>query len=194
MIIKNGMKFERLLVLSREESTRHGKRWKCLCDCGSTTVVYGHKLLSGQAKSCGCIRREKQHGKAGTRLYRIWGGIKTRCNNPNSDHFNSYMGRGIAICDEWRDDFMAFYNWALANGYRDDLTLDRKDPNGNYEPANCRWATTSEQNSNKTTTPLVSYQGETHTLKDWAAITGIKYQTLFWRYKNGWPPEKIIAN
>lgn len=187
-----GAKFERLEVISRAPSTRHGKRWLCSCKCGNSTIAYEAKLLSGTTKSCGCLLKEKRHGKSHTRLYRIWGGMKTRCYNPNSDHFKDYMGRGITICDEWRNSFEAFHDWAVANGYRDDLTIDRKDPNGNYEPSNCQWITTKEQNRNKTSTAVIEYRGEKRRLKEWAAITGVGYQALFWRYKQGWTPEEII--
>ena len=118
--------------------------------------------------------------------------MKTRCLNPNSDHYKDYMGRGISICDEWRNDFKAFHNWALANGYRDNLSIDRKDPDGNYCPENCRWATKKEQANNKRVTPLVEFDGEKRTLKELSLLTGVAYQTLFWRYKHGWPADKII--
>ena len=191
-----GQKFGRLTAM---EYAGDG-RWKCVCECGNTTTVKTHKLRIGHTKSCGCYAKEvsvengkmKKHGGTGTRLYKIWAGIKTRCYNQNTEHFNLYMNRGITVCDEWRDDFGAFRDWALANGYQDHLTLDRKDNDGPYSPENCRWATAKEQTDNRRRTIRLSYGGETHTLMEWADITGIKYVTLFWRYKQNWSPERIL--
>ena len=90
-----------------------------------------------------------KHGMRHTRLYNIWRSMNQRCNNPNTINFKRYGGRGITVCDEWKDDFQAFYDWAMANGYSDELTIDRLDPNGNYEPSNCRWATWEQQANNK---------------------------------------------
>lgn len=137
-------------------------------------------------------RKQRRHGGTGTRLYRIWDHMKTRCYNPRCDHYKDYMGRGIKICDEWRYDFAAFRDWALANGYRDDLSIDRIDPNGNYEPSNCRWESTPNQNRNKTTSVIIEFQGQMLPLKEIATRTGQKYVTLFWRYNQGWSPQEII--
>lgn len=135
---------------------------------------------------------EKKHGLIHHRLYRIWGCMKTRCLNKNDEHFPLYGGRGITICDEWKHDFQAFYDWAMANGYQDNLTIDRIDVNGNYEPSNCRWLTRQEQNFNKRNTIFVTLNGETKSLAEWAAETGIYYQTLVYRYKAGKSPAEIL--
>ncbi len=128
----------------------------------------------------------ERYGLRNTRLYGIWNGIKQRCNNPNRPKYKSYGGRGIKVCNEWNTSFKSFYDWAMANGYRDDLTIDRIDVNGNYEPSNCRWTSLKEQSYNKTTSKFISYNGEVKTLAEWAQEYGIKYGTLFYRIKNGW--------
>lgn len=129
--------------------------WLCQCDCGNTTVVSSSNLGIGTF-SCGCGKREskaKTHGCASHReyhrLYHIWNGIKFRCYNQKSKDFKNYGMRGIKMCDEWLRDFPTFQAWAMLNGYSEDLSIDRIDVNGNYEPSNCRWATIAEQNKNK---------------------------------------------
>lgn len=123
------------------------------------------------------MSRGIQHGGFGTRLYRIWNGMKQRCSNPNDPSYRIYGGRGIKVCDDWIK-FVPFRDWALANGYEDTLTIDRINPDGNYEPSNCRWATKKEQAHNRRHQVLLTYHGETKPLFEWATILGIEYKIL----------------
>jgi hypothetical protein len=151
-----GKHFGRLTVIEPIYEEHKRTRWRCLCECGKETVVGSiHHLTSGNTRSCGCLHNEVaatnhyKHGGKGTRLYNIWKNARQRCRNKNNRDFNKWYGvRGIKFTTEW-DDFEKFKEWAEANGYSDDLTLDRIDPNGDYCPNNCRWASWKEQRHNQ---------------------------------------------
>ena len=168
-----GMRFGRLVVIFRSEDyvSPKGKTcvcWLCRCDCGNDIIVNGRNLRKGNTKSCGClksettIKRNLTHNLSKTRIYHIWQDLKKRCVNKNCKCFERYGGRGITICQEWLDDFMNFYNWAINNGYQKDLTIDRKDVNGNYCPENCRWVTQKQQANNKRNNRYITYNNKTY--------------------------------
>ena len=145
MQLSPGQRFNKLVVLEFHRIVPQGTYWKCLCDCGKTTIVTGSNLSMGKTKSCGCLHKPHGESKPGkSRLYKIWSCIQQRCEYPGHKAFPRYGGRGITICAEWRRDFPAFRFWALSHGYRDDLTIDRIDNDGNYEPGNCQWLTRAE--------------------------------------------------
>lgn len=146
---KAGQKFGKLTLIERLPG---GQKWRCRCDCGAEVVTQ----ISGGSRGCylcshKSINIKHGHNRNGTpdRLYRIWIGMKSRCHNSNDTGFDYYGARGITVCDEWKDDFQAFYDWSMLHGYSDELSIDRIDVNGNYEPSNCRWITMVEQQRNK---------------------------------------------
>jgi hypothetical protein len=130
----------------------------------------------------------------GTRLYHIWGGMKCRCSCPTNKDYPNYGGRGIGVCEEWKNDFSAFMKWAFENGYTDELTLDRIDTNGNYCPENCRWVTNLVQQNNKRTSHYIEHNGEKHTIAEWARMLGLRRDTLRQRVLAGWPLDKILSS
>lgn len=192
-----GQRFGNLTVIERAENSKDGgAKWLCKCDCGNETVVKAGNLKSGHARSCNCLKKEKHiaiHGQTGTRIYREWQDMKKRCYNPKRQSYKTHGARGITVCDEWLHDFKAFYDWALANGYSDSLTIDRKDVNGNYEPSNCRWATAKEQANNTRRNHLITYSGKTQTLQQWADEIGISRQVIERRIARGWGTEKALS-
>lgn len=135
-----------------------------------------------------------KHGKRHTRLYTIYANIKTRCYNKKNIRYKLYGARGITMCEEWKNDFQSFYDWSMANGYREDLTIDRIDNNGNYEPSNCRWVTWRGQQNNRRNNHLIEFNGHAHTMAEWSRLIGIPYQTLVRRINvYGWSVERALT-
>lgn len=191
-----GQRFGRLTVLERAEKRKNGMAfWICLCDCGNTTQpIRTADLKNGKTKSCGCLRNKAKHGMSYSRIYQIWVDLKSRCFNQNHKSFKHYGGRGITVCDEWRNSFEAFYEWALSHGYSDGLTIDRIDVDGNYCPANCRWATYKMQENNTRRNRYLTYNGKTQTMKQWAEEFNINYVTLSSRINTlHWTVEKALT-
>lgn len=156
-----GQRFGRLVVVGRAGSDKHyHTKWKCRCDCGKETIVQGTSLESGNTKSCSCLKDETAkitrtiHGKSTSRLHKVWAGMKERCSNPQNNRYHQYGGRGITVCDDWKNNFQAFYDWAMANGYdenapRGQCTIDRIDNDKGYCPDNCRWVNMKIQRHNQ---------------------------------------------
>lgn len=187
-----GKRYNHLIVLRFNHTNKYGKSlWLCRCDCGNEKLYQKWQLESGTVKGCGCLT--KKHGLCHTRLHTILEDVKQRCLNSNNKYYSYYGGRGITICDEWRKDFKSFYDWAMANGYSDDLTIDRIDNNGNYEPKNCRWATRKEQQRNLRCNRWITHQGETHTFAEWSRILGIPPNTILLRANKNLPVEQILS-
>lgn len=132
------------------------------------------------------------HKRSGTRLYNIWNGMKQRCRDKNHIKYKNYGARGIRVCDDWLHDFMNFYNWAINNGYKENLTIDRIDVNGNYEPSNCQWLTNFEQQHNKTNLIILEYDGKSLCISEWARLLNIPETTLRSRHRRGWPDNECL--
>jgi hypothetical protein len=191
----SGQKFSRITVISLNRSGNGGKTyWNCICECGSEKVIRGDGIVSGAVLSCGCYCKElkskqmfdmfTRHGKSGTSLHNVWLSIIQRCKNPNNSAYNYYGGRGITICDRW----LNFENFLADIGERPskDHSIDRISNNGNYEPGNCRWATRSEQSTNRRNTTWINIEGCVQPLPVWAKLTMTKDETIRARLKKGW--------
>lgn len=191
-----GQRFGKLTIIKRATNKGKETAWECLCDCGNVCHVSVANLRSG-TKSCGCLRHEgrnAKHGKCNTRLYTIWSSMKERCFNKNSYAYKWYGMKGIIVCDEWRGEngFENFYNWAMQNGYKQGLSIDRIDVYGNYEPSNCRWADMITQANNKSNTLYIRYNGKSETVRYWSEKTGMRRSTIYSRHKKGWSAEEIF--
>lgn len=200
-----GEKYGRLTVVDIIPSVnaRKGYSWKCRCECGKETAVSPYKLITGKTKSCGCGKRDRvktdplfdrtTHGGRHERLYHIWHGMKQRCERKGNNDYHNYGGRGISVCKEWRNDYSAFKEWALSNGYTDELTIERKNVDGNYCPENCAWISSKAQARNRRTSHWVEYNGERHIVTEWAEIYGVEACALYNRLRLGWSMEKAIS-
>lgn len=196
-----GKEFGKLTVLEYAYTKNCKAYWKCLCDCGKICIVPAGTLLNGTAKSCGCNRKEAmrkvatKHGLRDTRLYSIWCNMKDRCYNQNNPQYKWYGGKDtpIEICSEWLHDFKTFYDWAMTNGYKDDLTIDRINFNGNYSPDNCRFVTIQEQQNNKSNNHLLTYNGKTMNITQWAQELGLPRGVIKDRLRGGWSVEKALT-
>ena len=190
-----GRRYGRLLVLAEGEHRNKRIYWICKCDCGKTKQINGRHLRRGNISSCGCISKEGNHVTHGlskrNRLYRIRGGIKSRCDNPNVPSYKHYGARGISVCEEWRD-YKAFHEWAVSNGYSEELTIDRIDVDGNYCPENCRWISRGEQVNNRRTTKYVTINGIKKPRSEWAKEYGISYWTLRSRHDFGYQGLELL--
>ncbi len=194
-----GMRFGRLVVLERDIKPEYKTTfWRCKCDCNNIVSVRRNALLRGATKSCGCFQVENarklstKHSGGKTRLYNIWKSMRKRCNNEKDRAYRYYGGRGIKVCKEW-EDFENFRKWAYSNGYTDELTIERKDVNGNYCPENCTWITQAEQTNNRTSTRYLEYNGKRMSMADWSKETGIEEYNIFQRLKLGWSVEKALT-
>lgn len=198
-----GNRFGNLVVLGFYEYrySKSGHKqcyWKCKCDCGKEKIVSSRSLKTGNVKSCGCLVRRRNlayfttHGMTNTRIYNIYAKMKQRCFNKNCEQYKYYGGRGITIFDEWQKDFQAFYDWAVANGYKDNLTIERKNVNGDYCPENCEWIPQSEQSKNRNTCHYITCCGETKTVSDWSKELHVSRSCIRDREKKFGSGEKAI--
>lgn len=198
-----GEHYLNMIILGKEKNVVYGtkRRYICKCEYGKIHYIFANNLKN--AKSCGCVRRgmkgqknpSYKHGESHTsKLYSVLRGMKRRCYDNKSKDYSSYGGRGIKVCKEWvgEDGYINFKKWALENGYKEGLTIDRIDVNGNYEPSNCRWTTAIEQCNNRRNNVRLTYNGESKTIAEWSRELNIPSSTLYCRRSKGWNVENIL--
>lgn len=193
-----GERFGRLVVIGDGGLNNDKHRlWLCRCDCGTMTTVLPSHARRGTKSSCGCYRRELatqlklSHGYARTPEYGVWAGIKARCYNPNKPSYVDYGGRGIRMCDRWRNSFSAFYE-DMGHRPSPDLTIERIDNEGDYEPGNCVWAPRSVQSWNRRPTVWLEYKGRSINKRDASLIAGVPPDRIKQRLAKGWSVERAI--
>jgi hypothetical protein len=196
LIDLTGQIFGRLKVTSRAENRNARPTWHCDCECGNSCIARGGDLRSGRHRSCGCLQMDAatRHGHSSytgppSPTYKTWIGMIQRCTNQAAPHYDTYGGRGITVCEKWRN----FIQFLKDMGERPEgLTLDRKNTNGNYEPDNCQWSTRKEQGRNRRSNRMIEYKGETHCISEWADILGISHELIRSRLKIGWSFEDAV--
>lgn len=199
-----GKTFGRLTVKSYSGNTKGECCWICMCECGTEVIIRAGGLRSGQTQSCGCLKKQRisettrkrktTHGLSRTPLYRLWSQIKNRCYNNRHKKFHLYGGRGIVMCEQWRNDPKAFIDWVITNiGQKPkQQSIDRIDSNKNYEPGNIRWADALKQNNNKRTNLVVKIDGQKKTVTEWAVVLGVRVHLLRNRIAKGWSPLDVV--
>lgn len=198
--IKNGEKYGCYTIIENLGTRKKDGHvyYKVKCDCGNEQILRSSIIRNGIQICCPICSKKKsntyKHGMSNTRIFNIWQDMFQRCYNSNCKAYKNYGARGIIICDEWKNNFISFYNWSIKNGYDDTLTIDRIDVNGNYEPLNCRWADKYMQANNTRTNRHIKYNGEIHTMAEWSKILNIESYNLENRLnKYGWSIEKAFS-
>lgn len=200
--IKTGEVYGNLTVISecvpRIYSGYPHRVFMCQCKCGETKEILLSKIRTGHTISCGCYKKEvfikhhHTHNMSNTKFYRLWNGMKNRCYLKSDKDYKNYGSRGISVCEEWRKDILSFYNWAIDNGYKNGLSIDRIDNNGSYEPNNCRWITNAEQSHNKRNNVNIKIDGITKCLSEWCRIFNVSRSTATNRLHNGYDINKVF--
>ena len=192
-----GQRFGRLVVIKDGGTNKKTGRvqWLCLCDCGNTVLVNAKQLRNGDTQSCGCLHKDvcTIHGDSYSRLHNIWNGMKQRCDNRNNSAYPYYGGRGIKYCAEWSN-YIKFKEWAInKGGYKEDLTLDRIDTDGNYEPSNCRFVSMKVQQNNTRRNRRITFNGQTRTITEWSELLGFSATLIPDRLDLGWSVEEALT-
>ena len=201
-----GERFGRLTIVEEKEPKLYKPRtyariFLCKCDCGNMVVASYTNLKAGNVRSCGCLKKDCGKGVLSNesqnqdklRLHMIWQCMKNRCNANSGRYYKNYKLRGISVCEEWKNDFNAFYEWAINNGYYPTLSIDRIDGTKGYSPNNCRWATAKMQANNIKTNVIITYNGESHTIPEWSQITNIPSYVIRNRRNYGWNVERTLT-
>ena len=193
-----GKKFNSLTIIKIESHNKSGHyKLLCKCDCGNEKSIRADRVIKNITKTCGCQNKGYNYNLNGlsrkyNNLYSLWNTMRHRCYNPKNKKYKNYGARGIRVCDEWKYSFEPFLNWALNNGYKKGLTIDRIDVNGNYEPINCRWTTLLMQARNKTNNRMITYKNQTKCLSQWCDELNLDNKAISARFSLGWSIERAF--
>lgn len=191
-----GKRFSRLVAIECAYKNKKVHFWRFKCDCGNEKLIRKGDVMHGKTQSCGCFLRESvtTYGSHRERLYKIWWGLLKRCYQSHTKGYAGYGARGIKVCAAWKDNYFIFKEWSLANGYSDDLSIDRINNDGNYEPSNCRWATDKIQNRNRGSyNATITFNNSTKTVAEWAENLNLRPALLYQRLSKGWEVEKVLS-
>ena len=193
----SGCEYGFVTVLGRVKSTGHNNSvWQCRCRCGTVRTFYKQQLTKYPNVNCGCqtarllSERHRKHGKSKSLVYKAWAAMKDRCFNPANTHYYAYGGRGISVCDRWRDSFDSFL--ADMGDRPDGFTIERIDTNGDYEPGNCRWASRKEQQNNRRCNVRLEIDGVTKTISEWSEYSGVHRSVVVSRIRRGWTARDAV--
>lgn len=193
----SGKKFNRLTAICFDHRSGKDYYWKFKCDCGKEKIIRKNSVMSGKVVSCGCYHNEvtsfinRTHHMKGTRLYHCWDSMKQRCYNKNSSAYKYYGQRGISVCKEWKDRFESFMEWSLKNGYKDNLSIDRINVNGNYCPENCKWSTAKEQVRNRRNNVWIYFKGKRVLQADFLKMFNKRWYDYKTKKQRGFSDEEI---
>lgn len=191
----SGQKFNNVTFVGFSHMKGTHSYWNCVCDCGKNFTARADCVTSGNTKSCGCLvktTRHIEHGYAKTKLYHVYYSMRTRCYNAKDKSYKHYGARGISIYPAWLSDYKSFHEWAMNNGYREGLSIDRIDVNGNYEPSNCRWVDCKTQCRNTRRNTHITINGKEKLLVEWCELYNVNMATACYRIKRGLPMEKVF--
>jgi len=195
----SGQRFDKLLVVKFEGRVNKHSMFLCVCDCGTKTVVTSNNLRRKHTTSCGCQsskktigQRTSTHGLRNHPLYESWLGMRNRCYWPKHNRYKHYGGKGITVCDEWKDSFASFYEWSISNGWKKGLQIDRKDNNKNYSPDNCTFSTIKQQSRNRTSNVKLTIDGITKIMIEWAEEYDVHPVTISRRLKKGFSHKEAV--
>ena len=186
------------IISYTERDEKSHRYFICKCDCGKELAIRVDQIIRKNQKSCGCYKYNLKTGCSYYRLYAVWKGMKARCYDINNERYKIYGEKGIKVCDEWKDDFISFYDWSIKNGYNQnakygECTIDRIDNNGDYEPSNCRWVSNLRQQRNTNRTVYFEYKGVTKPLIDWCEELNLPYNTIRARYARLGQVERVLT-
>ena len=192
-----GKQFGRITVLSRAENRGKQTYWLCQCSCGAKKEICAYNLTKGLTKSCGCLsaemigNRSRTHGMTETHEYQIWLGMKARCHTETNSAYRYYGAKGVKVCDAWLNSFEQFL--ADMGEAPEGMSIERIDVSGDYERANCKWATQEEQANNKTNNRFITWRGKTLTAAQWGREVGLRSHTILRRLRDGWSVDRTLT-